>query len=117
MISDEDRLRIACEIVRNQSKKAEVTETEHVIPVHGITLRKLLKLTKKVSRIYRKRKENGDKPDFEEILEDIIVHDFHSDDAQHIVKHVLGHFFTWRRHKALSEEANKIALERGIILL
>jgi len=117
MLTDIQRLEIACVLVR-QERQAQVIEDERTqVAIHGITLNKLLDAQKAVSAIYCSRKNDGKDPNFEEILEDSIVAKFSSEDARTIAKHVLGHIFSWRRNHCLSPEANIVAKERGMLLL
>ncbi|GEM_PF-2164840 len=117
MIDDLDRLRIACKIVQKERQNSEVIELEHTVPIHGITLTKLLTAVTQINAVYHKRKKERKKPDFEEIVEDHVLQIFKSEEACAIAKHILCHFFTWRRHKALSKRAHTIALEMELILL
>ncbi len=116
MLTDEQKLRIACELVREERAKEQVVEST-TVPVRGITPAKLLAAVKGVSTTYHARKQGGIKADFEQIIEDTVRVGFTDDRARHIVKHVLGHFFAWRRNKSLPPEAHTVARNLGYSLL
>ena len=123
MFTDAERIRIACDLVRQEREVKEVQvvegkETSVNIPVRGITVTKLLETAAAVSTMYHARKEEGLKPNFEQIVEDMALLNFkNNDQAQHIAKHVLGHYFAWRRNGCMPEAAHTVARNLGYSLL
>lgn len=117
MFTEEQRIKIACEIVRDEHKAQVIEEAVVDVPVRGITTSKLLGVAVKVRTTYHARKSEKIKPNFEEIVEDMVRVTFTDERAQHIAKHVLGHYFAWRRNRCLPKEAHDIALRLGYTLL
>jgi hypothetical protein len=117
LFTEAQRMKIACEIVRDE-RKAHVIEEEVIeVPVRGITPNKLLEVAEKVRDTYHARKSKKKRPDFEQIVEDMVRVTFKDERAQHIAKHVLGHYFAWRRNRCLPKEAHDIARRLGYTLL
>lgn len=118
LFTDEQRIRIACQLVRDERAVdvIEVSDTTS-ITIRGITANKLLCAARQVSITYHARKSEKIQPDFEEIVEDMVRITFKDEQARHIAKHVLGHFFAWRRNKRMPKEAYAIAHNFGFILL
>lgn len=114
MYSDAQRIKIAAALV--QKERAE-SILEDQVPVRGITPNKLLEVATLVGQIYQARKKNQEKADFEQILEDAAKAKFTSEPARCVAKHILGHYFAWRRNKQLSAEAHVAAAELGFSFL
>lgn len=111
MYSDEQCIRIAAEIVRRERLANQILEKQ--IPVRGITVKKLLQAAHNCSLVYCSRKKGKEAANFEKIIEDVTLPIFPSEAARSIAKHVLGHYFAWRRNKQMPEVAHITAKDLG----
>ncbi len=117
MFTDAEKIKIACELVREERVVQVIEKDVSDIPVRGITATKLLVVAGQIGTTYRARKKGKISPNFEEIIEDMVRITFPNEPAQHVAKHVLGHFFAWRRNKCMPKEAHDIARKLGYTLL
>jgi hypothetical protein len=102
--------------VQKERAKATVRETGEP-PIRGISVAALLVVVKAVSKTYHAKKQSGAAVNFETIIEDMVRINFADERAQHVAKHILGHFYAWRRNRSMPESAHAVARELNLALV